>query len=398
MHALLLTIFIDTVGFGIVLPLLPFFAEKFGASPLQVTLLATVYSFAQFLLAPVWGRLSDRWGRRPVILFTLAGLVLGYFWLTLAESLMALFLARAFTGAMASNNGVISAYITDITSIEDRARGMGRVGAAHGLGFIVGPAIGGVFAGSDPVNPDLQLPFLIAAGLSLTAFLIATIQVRETVTEETRRETAARGQRNVFRVFWEAIGLPQLGLLLLLLTMTPFVFSAVETTFVMWSERALGWGPMQNGQIYTFMGLVAAATQWFLVGRLTRRFGEHRLIRAGAVLIGIGVFMLPFMTGPVGLCISFGFIVFGVSINNPSLNSLISQYAAPGERGSLLGVSSSCSALARITGPAWGGFAFGAFGRDWPFLSSAIVMLLMLCLALRLKPRNMVSGRDGREI
>jgi MFS transporter, DHA1 family, tetracycline resistance protein len=394
--ALLLTIFIDTVGFGIVLPLLPYFAEKFDASPLQVTLLATVYSIAQFLLAPLWGRLSDRWGRRPIILFTLGGLVLGYFWLTLADSLLALFLARAFTGAMASNNGVVSAYITDITSVEDRARGMGRVGAAHGLGFIVGPAIGGLFAGADPVNPDLQLPFLIAAGLSATALVIAIVQLRETVTEETR-EAAARGQRSPFRVFREAIGLPQLGLLLLLLTMTPFVFSAVETTFVMWSERALGWGPLQNGQIYTFMGLVAAATQWFLVGRLTKRFGEHRLIRAGAVLIGIGVFILPFMTGPAGLCLAFGFIVFGVSINNPSLNSLISQYASPGERGSLLGVSSSCSALARITGPAWGGFAFGAFGRDWPFLSSAVVMLLMLALALRLKPRAIAPAGDGRE-
>ena len=396
MHALLLTIFIDTVGFGIVLPLLPYFAEKFGASPLQVTLLATIYSFAQFLLAPIWGRLSDRWGRRPIILFTLAGLVLGYVWLTLAESLLALFLARAFTGAMASNNGVISAYITDITSVEERAKGMGRVGAAHGLGFIVGPAIGGVFAGSDPINPDLQLPFLIAAGLSAAAFLIATIQVRETVDSETR-EAAARGQRSPFRVFREAIGLPQLGLLLLLLTMTPFVFSAVETTFVMWSERALGWGPLQNGQIYTFMGVVAAATQWFLVGRLTKRFGEHRLIRAGAVLIGVGVFILPFMTGPAGLCLAFGFIVFGVSINNPSLNSLISQYASAGERGSLLGVSSSCSALARITGPAWGGFAFGAFGRDWPFLTSAVVMMLMLALALRLKPRTTLPAGDGRE-
>ncbi|MBT5049963.1 MAG: MFS transporter [Rhodospirillaceae bacterium] len=396
MPALLLTIFIDTVGFGIVLPLLPYFAEKFDASPLQVTLLATVYSIAQFLLAPLWGRLSDRWGRRPIILFTLGGLVLGYFWLTLADSLLALFLARAFTGAMASNNGVVSAYITDITSVEDRARGMGRVGAAHGLGFIVGPAIGGLFAGADPVNPDLQLPFLIAAGLSATALVIAIVQLRETVTEETR-EAAARGQRSPFRVFREAIGLPQLGLLLLLLTMTPFVFSAVETTFVMWSERALGWGPLQNGQIYTFMGLVAAATQWFLVGRLTKRFGEHRLIRAGAVLIGIGVFILPFMTGPAGLCLAFGFIVFGVSINNPSLNSLISQYASPGERGSLLGVSSSCSALARITGPAWGGFAFGAFGRDWPFLSSAVVMLLMLALALRLKPRAIAPAGDGRE-
>jgi DHA1 family tetracycline resistance protein-like MFS transporter len=382
--ALLLTIFIDTVGFGIVLPLLPYFAEQFGATPLMVTLLATVYSFAQFIFAPIWGRLSDRWGRRPIILLTLGGLVIGYASLTLANSLLLLFLARAFTGAMAANMGVVSAYITDITSVADRARGMGRVGAAHGLGFIVGPAIGGLFAGSDPIDPNLQLPFIIAAILSATAFVLAIFSVRETVSPETR-DQAARHQRSPFRVFGDAIRVPQLALLLLLLSMTPFVFSAVETTFVMWSERALGWGPWRNGQIYTFMGLIAAGTQWFLVGRLTQRFGERRLIRAGAVFIGTGVFILPFMTGSLGLCVAFGLIVFGVSINNPSINSLISRYATASERGSLLGVSSSCSALARITGPAWGGFAFGAFGRDWPFLSGAVVMAIMLLFALRLK-------------
>jgi len=383
--ALLLTVFIDTVGFGIVLPLLPYFAEQFGATPLMVTLLATVYSFAQFIFAPIWGRFSDRLGRRPIILLTLGGLVIGYVSLSLANSLLLLFLARAFTGAMAANMGVVSAYITDITTVDDRARGMGRIGAAHGLGFIVGPAIGGLFAGFDPANLDLQLPFIIAAVLSATAFGLALFGVRETVSPETR-DQAARHQRNPFRVFGEAIRVPQLALLLLLLTMTPFVFSAVETTFVMWSERALGWGPWRNGQIYGFMGLIAAATQWFLVGRLTQRFGERRLIRAGAVFIGAGVLILPFMTGAPGLCAAFGLIVFGVSINNPSINSLISRYASPTERGSLLGVSSSCSALARITGPAWGGFAFGTFGRDWPFLSGAVVMAIMLFFALRLKP------------
>lgn len=395
MPALLLTIFIDTVGFGIVLPLLPYFAERFGATPLMVTLLATVYSFAQFVGAPIWGRLSDRLGRRPVILFTLGGLVIGYASLIVADSLLLLFLARAFTGAMAANMGVVSAYVTDITTVTDRAGGMGRVGAAHGLGFIVGPAIGGLFAGSDPVHPDLQLPFIIAAALSAVAFVLALSSVRETVSAETR-DLAARHQRNPFAVFRDAIRIPQLALLLLLLSMTPFVFSAVETTFVMWSERALGWGPWRNGQIYTFMGLVAAATQWFLVGRLTRRYGEQRLVRAGAVFIGAGVFILPFMTGPVGLCIAFGLIVFGVSINNPSLNSLISRYASPAERGSLLGISSSCSALARITGPAWGGFAFGAFGRDWPFLSGAVVMGFMLLFALRLKAPAATDSGSGR--
>jgi len=385
LHALLLTIFIDTVGFGIVLPLLPFFAERFGASPLEVTLLATVFSFSQFVFAPLWGRFSDRVGRRPVILFTLAGMFCGYLALTMTDSLLMLFLARAFIGSMAANSGVIHAYIADVTSNAMRAGAMAKVGAAHGLGFIVGPAIGGLFAGSDPTNPNLALPFIIAAALSGAAFCIACIQVRETVEIETRAK-AAKGQRSLGRVFLESVRMPQLALLFVVVTMTPFVFSGVETTFVLWSERMLGWGPWQNGQIYTFMGLTAAATQWFLVGRLTRRFGEHRLICAGAAMIFVGVLLLPHSTGTVGLCISFGFIVFGVSVNNPSLSSLVSKYAHSSERGSLLGLSQSCSAMARITGPAWAGFAFGAYGPDWPFFSGAVVMVVMFILATRVKP------------
>ena len=176
MHALLLTVFIDTVGFGIVLPLLPFFAEKFGATPMVVTLLATVYSFSQFIFAPLWGRLSDRFGRRPIILFTLAGMIIGYALLAFSGSLFLLFFARAFTGAMAANGGVVHAYVADITKTSERAGGMGKLGAAHGLGFIVGPAIGGVFAGSDPSNPNLIGPFLIAGGLSACAQCVTRLE------------------------------------------------------------------------------------------------------------------------------------------------------------------------------------------------------------------------------
>ena len=385
MLALLLTIFVDTVGFGIILPLLPFFAEKFGASPLEVTLLATVYSFSQFVFAPVWGKFSDRFGRRPIILTTLAGLFCGYFALIFTTSLTILFLARAFTGAMAANSGVIQAYIADVTNTAARAGAMAKVGAAHGLGFIVGPAIGGILAGKNPVDPNLALPFVIAAALSGIALFIAIFQVRETVAVSLR-SAVGTGQRSLARVFKDAVQIPQLALLLIVVTMTPFVFSGIETTFVLWSERLLGWGPWQNGQIYTFMGITAAGTQWFLVGRLTRRFGEHRLIWVGALMIFLGVLILPYMTGAIGLCIAFGFIVFGVSVNNPSLSSLVSKYARPSERGSLLGISHSCSAMARITGPAWAGFVFGSFGPNWPFYSGAVVMILMFIIAMGIKP------------
>ncbi|MFT5439605.1 MAG: DHA1 family tetracycline resistance protein-like MFS transporter [Alphaproteobacteria bacterium] len=385
MHALLLTVFIDTVGFGIVLPLLPYFAEQFGAQPGIVPLLATVYSFTQFLMAPVWGRLSDKIGRRPIILITIAGIMLGYLWLAAAGSLLMLFLARAFTGAMASNGGVINAYVADVTSPQERAKGMGRMGAAHGLGFVMGPAIGGLLAGNDPANPNLQLPFLVAAALSAIALAIGWFQVRETVSAESRRAARARvgGRLAAFR---DALGRPQLGLLMLILMMTPFVFAGVESVFVVWSSHTLGWGATENGWIYTFMGVVAVGVQIFVVGRLARAIGEHRAIRLGAVMIGLGVVLLPFMSGYVGLCVAFLLIVGGVCINNPSLNSIISQQVKEDERGRMLGISQSCSALARIIGPVWVGFAYGAFGPSWPFLSGALVMAVMFMLALRIVP------------
>ena len=384
LHALLLTVFIDTVGFGIVLPLLPYFAEKFGATPLVVTLLATVYSFTQFIFAPIWGRLSDRFGRRPIILLTLAGMLIGYVLLAFSGSLLLLFFSRAFTGAMAANGGVVHAYVADITNSSERAGGMGKLGAAHGLGFIVGPAIGGIFAGSDPLNPSLIGPFLIAAGLSACALLIAVFQVKETnsLVEISRSVEPAK---SLVKLFFSMIRMPQFALLLILLTFTPYVFSGVETTFVLWSERQFGWGPWQNGWIYAAMGSAAVITQWFFVAPFTKRFGERRLIRAGALLIVFGCSLLPFTSGYADLSFVFVLIVMGVSFNNPSLNSLISSYAGPGERGSLLGLAMSFSAFARITGPAWAGFAFEFFGRSWPFFSGAIIMGTMFLLALRLR-------------
>lgn len=389
LHALLLTIFIDTVGFGIVLPLLPFFAEKFGATPVTITLLATVYSLSQFVFAPIWGRLSDRFGRRPIILFTLTGMVVGYGLLTFANTLMLLFVARSFTGAMAANGGVIHAYVADVTSTSERAGGMGKVGAAHGLGFIVGPAIGGIFAGTDNANPDILTPFLIAGILSAVALCIAVGQVRETHIRTDATETFV--QKEAFlNSFKEAIQVRGLLLLLILLTMTPFVFSGIETTFVLWSARALGWGPWQNGWIYVAMGVTAALTQWFLVGPFTRIYGEKRLIQAGTILSGLGCLLLPFTSGYLDLTTVFVLIVMGVSFNNPSLNSLISMYGTPERRGSLLGISTSISASARILGPAWAGFTFEVFGRDWPFFFGAIVMAGMFAVTLKL--HNVKNG------
>jgi len=383
---LFFTVFIDLVGFGIVLPLQPFYAQNFGAAPEIITLVAASFTLTQFLFAPVWGRLSDRIGRRPVLLVTIFGTFVGYLWLALTDSLVMLFMARAFGGAMAANIGVAHAYVADVTTPENRSRGMGRIGAAAGLGFVTGPAIGGLLAGPDPIHPDFQFPFLAAAVFSAAAFILAVFFLRETVDREASAAAAALNGSRITALI-DALSRPNVGLLLLLVMMTPFVFSGIETILAIWTERALAWGPEQNGYVYAFMGFVAVFVQGLLIGPLTRKFGEKRLIMGGAVAVFLGALWLPWGTGFAGVMGPLGLIVIGVCMSGPSLSSLISQHAAAHERGRLLGVSQSSAGLGRIMGPALSGAAFAGLGADSPFYIGAIVMIVMFTLSMGIPRR-----------
>ncbi len=383
MLILFFTVFIDLVGFGIVLPLQPFYAQKFGAAPEIITLVAASFTLTQFMFAPVWGRLSDRVGRRPVLLITIFGTFIGYLWLALTDSLIMLFVARAFGGAMAANIGVAHAYVADITSPENRSRGMGRLGAAAGLGFVAGPAIGGLLAGPDPVNPDFQLPFLAAAAFSAAAFILSIVFLRETLDRQTRNSAAALNGSRIAALI-DALSRPNMGVLLLLVMMTPFVFSGIETILAIWSEHVLAWGPEQNGYMYAYMGVVAVVVQGLLIGPLTRAFGEKRLISAGALTVLLGALCLPWGVGYASIMGALSLIVAGVCMCGPSLSSLISQHAEIHERGRILGVSQSSAGLGRILGPALSGTAFAALGANSPFYIGAIVMIAMLTLSLRI--------------
>ncbi len=380
MIALFMTVFVDLVGFGIVLPLQPFYAQKLGAAPDVITLVAASYTAMQFLFAPLWGRLSDRIGRKRVLLFTIAGSCAAYIWLAFADTLVMLFLARAFGGAMAANMGVAHAYVADVTPPERRAAGMGRIGAAAGLGFVAGPAIGGILAGPDALNPDFQLPFFAAAVFSALAFVAAVVFLRESTDTDAGRTARGTGLRELAA----ALGRPGLALILVLVFMTPFVFSGIETVLALWSERALGWGPALNGYAYAFMGLVAVVVQGFAVGPLTRAFGEGRVVAGGAAAVLVGAALVPATGGAVGLYVALGLITGGVCVTGPTLTSLVSHHAGAGERGAILGLSQSSAGLGRILGPALSGTVFVGLGRDWPFLCGAMVMAVMLILSFRL--------------
>lgn len=377
-------VFIDLVGFGIIIPLLPFYAERYGAEPYLVTLLMAIYSFFQFLFAPLWGRLSDRWGRRPILILTLGGLAAAYVGFAFAGALWVLFAVRALAGAMAGNIATAQAYIADVTTREKRAQGMGLIGAAFGLGFTVGPAIGGLLAGSDPAQLNVQLPALTAAVLSLLAAVFAVVALPESLSAEQRAQPAGRTGR--LTQLTMALRQPQVGLLIGLFFLQTFAFSGMESTFALWSERQFGWGPQQNGYVFAFTGVLGAIIQGGLIGRLSARFGEHNLLKQGAGALVVGFAAMPLATHFGALLVAVGVMAYGLSVLTPSLNSLISKNAPQSSQGQTFGLTQSASSLARILGPIWAGVLFSALGRAWPFYSGALLMSVLLFFSVRVLP------------
>ena len=373
---LFLIVFVDLVGFGLVIPLLPFYAVRFVASPQEVTALVAVYSLTQLLTAPLWGRLSDRVGRRPVLLASLAASAFAYLWLGGATALWMLFAARGFAGACAGNIATAQAYIADVTKPEERARGMGLIGAAFGLGFMIGPALGGLLAGNDPVTADLETPAWVAAGLSFLAFLGVALLLPESLPAERRDGTPPRGRLGAVM---GVLHRPVLSRLMLIFFLVILAVAGMQSVFAIWAMPQLGWGPGQVGYVFAYVGLISAILQGGLIGRLTRRFGEERLLLCGLALIAAGLLALPFAHGVPVLAPALTGLALGMGLMQPSLNSLISRQAGGDEQGEVMGVSQSVGSLSRVLGPFAGGFCFAASGRNSPyFLGAALVGIALL--------------------
>jgi MFS family permease len=342
----------------------------------------------------VLGRLSDRLGRRPVLLISLAISVLSYLWLGFATALWMLFAARLISGAGAGNIAAAQAYISDITTPETRAKGMGMIGAAFGLGFTIGPALGGLVAGSEPSAEALARPAFLAAGLSSLALLLAFLRLKESLPFEARASISRPSRWQLARDLW---GRPNLRQLILLLFVTISAFAGMETTFALWANSVYSWGPAEVGGVFLYVGLVLVVTQGILIGRLSKRFGEARLVTAGAAMIALGLIGLPLALALWRLLIVNTLLALGMGLLNPSLTSLISQQADPDERGGVLGVSQSASSLARILGPAIAGPLFEGFGRDTPYLVGALIMACVTVLAMRV-PRGKSAATTERDM
>ena len=384
MPALILIVFIDLLGFGLIIPILPFYAEHFGASPGVVTLLMATYSLMQFIAAPLIGSISDQYGRRKVILISLVGTCVAYVFMAFASSLIMLFIARALAGLFAGNIAAAQAYIADITTPEDRARGMGLFGAAFGLGFIFGPMIGGILSGSSSGEVNFQLAPLFAACLSSVAALLVVLILKE----PRQAGSAARGRRGWFSPILAALERIDMRSLILLFLLVMFVFAGLEATIALWAERQFAWGPLEVGYLFAYVGVVAAVVQGGLIGPATRHLGETRVVFIGLCGLVLGFSLMPIADGLVLLLVATGLLAGGFGLCNPALNSLISRRASADSQGAILGVAQSGASLARIFGPAFAGVTFSLFGRHMPYIIGALLLLLALWVTWRMLRRS----------
>jgi MFS family permease len=379
MPILFLIVFVDLVGFGLVIPLLPFYAARFAASPLQMTMLFATYSLLSMVAAPLWGRLSDRAGRRPVLMVSMAAAALAYLWLAFATQLWMLFAARAFAGACAGN-----------IPPERRAKGMGMIGAAFGLGFIIGPVLGGVIAGDDLATADLATPGLVAAGLSFAAFLGVLLILPESLAAG--RAGEARSRLTVLR---GALARPVLARLLAVFFLVILAFSGMETTFAWWAIGQFGWGPRPIGFVFFYVGLLSALMQGGLIGVLTRRLGEERLMLGGLAAIAVGLVLLALTRQLPLLIVAMTALALGMGAMQPSLNSLISRRAGADEQGEVMGLAQSVGSLSRVLGPLVAGALFAEFGRNSPFLWGTALVCAALLIGWRLPRRLAASAKPA---
>jgi DHA1 family tetracycline resistance protein-like MFS transporter len=343
------TVFIDLVGFGIVIPVLPFYVEgtKFNASPRMVGLLFASYSVMQLVFTPILGRLSDRYGRRPILLISLLGTAAGFLVLGFATTLWMLFAGRIIDGISGGNISTAQAYIADITTPENRAKGMGLIGAAFGLGFTFGPAIGGVLS-----KWGISVPFIFAGGLALANAVLLYFTLPETVTpDHPARASAATGR---WSQLFHALKQKRLTFVLVIYFLFVTAFSIMTTSFALFTMYRFGYDASHNGYLFMYVGILGVVIQGGLIGRLVKAFGELPLVITGALLFAVSLFIMPEVGPQAGLLTLLGvggLFAVGNSLATPSLQTLASKSAGRGEQGGVLGVTQSVASLARAIGP-----------------------------------------------
>lgn len=382
-----LTVFVDLVGFGIVMPILPYYAQRFGAHGIGYGALLGAFSLMQFLATAVLGRLSDRIGRRPILLATMLLNAAGYVLFAFAPFYWLLLLARLVSGFAGGNISAAQAYVADITTAEDRSKGMGLIGMAFGLGFIVGPGIGAAAAHFGHAAPGL-----VAAGLSLVNLVSAYLILPESLRQEHR----------VARALWPfghmavALAHPELRPLMLVWAIAPFAFAGYTVALPLWAGSTLGWKEKELGAFFILVGVVAASVQGGLFRVLTRRFGDRALLIAGMLGMAAAIGIVPFLATSRALYFWTVVLAFSNSIMSPAAAGLVSTLAGANEQGTVLGVAQSLSALGRFSGPAVVGVVYDSITPKIAFVTAAGVMLVGWVASLGVVKSAVVDSASGR--
>jgi MFS family permease len=376
--SLIAVIFINMLGFGIVVPLLPFYAKSFNAPAWQIALIFSAYSAGAFFGEPFWGRLSDRYGRKPVLISTICGNCLCYLALAFAPNVWAAFFIRLAGGLASGNGAVVQGYIADVTPPEKRARRMAYMGAAWNIGLIVGPSVGGLFAHPNAGPIGFQIPLFIASGLSAASATCIALFIRES----RRREQSITHRPSRWAAVGDVARHPVIGPLMLLTFLVGFAFTGIESTFGLWAQAKFGWGPRDVGVCFAFVGVTAATTQMLITGRLSEKFGEGPMLAVGMALTMTAAALQPLSTGSVMTIALMCLMAIGQSVSFPNVGALISKTADPHRQGQILGLNNATGALARVVGPFCAGLSFSGLSIDGPFLQGALIVAPAIWLAL----------------
>lgn len=384
LRVIFLTVFIYLVGFGVIIPLTPLMGKEFGATPTQVGLLMSIYSFMQFLFSPFWGKISDRVGRRPVLLFCLLGEGASYILFAFARNLELLFIARAFAGFFGASLSTASAYISDVTPPNERSKGMALIGAAFGLGFIVGPALGGglTMLGekiSSAPHYGTTFALLWVSVLCFGNFVYGWKYLKESLNKTVELKPR---DLNRFKQIFHYFSKPLVGSLMGVFFINSLAFSTMEATLVLLLGDRFGWGLKEVSFGFAYIGVLSTINQGYVVRKLLPKLGEKKMLLIGLSCLGISLIGIAASTEIWMMAIVMTVMSVGYSFTNPSTLGSISLLSPSTEQGAVMGTTQGLAALGRIIGPAFGGLVYGAVHQVAPFLSAAVMALVAFSIVV----------------